>query len=427
MPNFRCQYCGGINLVPPDAIHFTCKHCGEVQNTPAFSEQVNTSLDEMMLAQEKAAPQSRPHSYTMPTQTHSESIHNPMITARKDSIYFTALSKIGGEEIGRYYDAIAMLESLGEWRDCKELIQQCHEKIASLQEEKEKKEKRRIQSKKALKKRRICVLVGFPTVVLLIAAVLLTIFEFVPNANYKQALAAAARGDTITAYEMFDALGGYKDSQEKAASLFKKYKEEKIQVAAVGDTLYFGTYEQDGDTANGKENIGWRVLDKTEDALLLLSVNGLDSVPYHSENTPVTWEICDYRKWLNKTFFNTAFTATEQQRICTTTVKSDKNPDYNTTSGMDTYDKVFVLSLSEVKKYMPRADERLCYGTAYAEKKSLDHLTGNQKCSWLLRTPGIDEAMICYVQSEGTIRHVGGNVNAPGSVVRPAIWLKIKF
>ena len=64
---------------------------------------------------------------------------------------------------------------------------------------------------------------------------------------------------------------------------------------------------------------------------------------------------------------------------------------------------------------------------AYAEKKSLDHLTGNQKCSWLLRTPGIDEAMICYVQSEGEIRHVGGNVNAPGSVVRPAIWLKIKF
>ena len=75
-----------------------------------------------------------------------------------------------------------------------------------------------------------------------------------------------------------------------------------IKAAAVGDTVYFGAYEQDNNKANGKDDIAWQVLDKKENAILLLSVNGLDSVPYHSENTSVTWEKCALRTWLNQDF-----------------------------------------------------------------------------------------------------------------------------
>ena len=420
MPNFRCQYCGGINQVSPDATHFTCKACGEVQTTPAFSEQVDTSLDEMMLAQDATAAQGTPYLSQTQTDENATGEYTPMSAARKDSIYYTALSKIGGESVSRYHEAIGMLRSLNGWRDSEELIEQCTKKIASLEEEKE---SRRLQRKKAIRKRKAGVLIGFPAVLLFIAAVLLTIFVFVPQANYKKALAAAQNGDIIGAYETFDALGGYKDSRAKAASLYQQNKEEIIKAAAVGDTVYFGAYEQDNNKANGKEDIAWQVLDKKENAILLLSVNGLDSVPYHSENTSVTWEKCALRTWLNQDFLNTAFTKKEQDRIIIATAKADKNADYNTTYAKDTKDKISILSLAQAEQYLPDAEARLCGSTAFADTKGVEHAANNQKCSWFLRTPGIDDSMVCYVQNEGIIRRVGGNVNSPGSAVRPMIWL----
>ena len=54
MPNFYCEKCGSINLVPPEATHFTCKICHTEQLTPAHTESVeDTSLNNMVLEPEQ--------------------------------------------------------------------------------------------------------------------------------------------------------------------------------------------------------------------------------------------------------------------------------------------------------------------------------------------------------------------------------------
>lgn len=42
----------------------------------------------------------------------------------------------------------------------------------------------------------------------------------------------------------------------------------------VGDTVYFGKYEQDGNKENGKEKIEWKVLSKKGKKALLISKDG---------------------------------------------------------------------------------------------------------------------------------------------------------
>ena len=59
------------------------------------------------------------------------------------------------------------------------------------------------------------------------------------------------------------------------------------------------------------------------------------------------WSGSEIRKWLNGTFFNTAFSALEQAQILTTKVETcyEENPE----SKVETEDKIFLLSSSEIK------------------------------------------------------------------------------
>lgn len=59
--------------------------------------------------------------------------------------------------------------------------------------------------------------------------------------------------------------------------------EKMIEAAEAESVVTLGSYEQDGDTENGAEPIEWRVIEKTEDGLLLLSEYIIESMPYNNE------------------------------------------------------------------------------------------------------------------------------------------------
>lgn len=118
-----------------------------------------------------------------------------------------------------------------------------------------------------------------------------------------------------------------------------------------GNYVIFGSYEQDGDPDNGPEPIEWDVIDENDGEMLLISHYILDSKPYNTEQTDVTWETCTLRSWLNNDFYNTAFSAGEQNMIITTTLSNNDNAYFGTAGGNDTEDKVFILSLDEVMDY----------------------------------------------------------------------------
>ena len=61
------------------------------------------------------------------------------------------------------------------------------------------------------------------------------------------------------------------------------HKKDMIENAEIGDSIYFGDYEQDGDTENGKEMIEWIVLDEQEGSILVISKFALDAMAFNSD------------------------------------------------------------------------------------------------------------------------------------------------
>ena len=190
------------------------------------------------------------------------------------------------------------------------------------------------------------------------------------------------------------------------------------------ECMEFGTYpfEKDG----SRRPIRWNVLKREGNKALLLSANGLDAKPYDEEWKEVTWETCTLRKWLNKEFFDTAFSPEEQRRIITTKVENPDNPEYKTPGGNDTEDKVFLLSISEAIKYLFRS-ERTAAPTPYAIQNGA-YKGYNGNCWWWLRTPGYVPNCPASVHDGGGFDELGfGYVVIHGKyAVCPALWVDLK-
>ena len=229
----------------------------------------------------------------------------------------------------------------------------------------------------------------------------------------------------------------------------------------IGDMITFGSYEQDNDLTNGKEPITWRVLDYNSQKriALVLSEKALDTRAFNEDNSSgCTYDRSTIRSWMNgydkaqndlkknfttNNFIDTAFTPEEQDRIAKTLVvpdknpKADENPEYNYVTGYMTEDKIFLLSITEVNKYLTTSSDKQADTTRYAVKKgarvvaSVSHNdTENGSCNdphcwalWWLRTNGQYTTYKTYVYNS-TIS-VNGNFLAISHMsVRPALWVK---
>jgi hypothetical protein len=97
-------------------------------------------------------------------------------------------------------------------------------------------------------------------------------------------------------------------------------------------------------------NYDWFVLDRQADKTLIITEKVIEKRAYHSEETAITWETSDMRKYLNGEVFN-SFNETDRARIATVTNENPDNPWYGTNGGNLTTDKIFLLSIEEVIKY----------------------------------------------------------------------------
>lgn len=185
----------------------------------------------------------------------------------------------------------------------------------------------------------------------------------------------------------------------------QKIKElvEKVDSIKVGDTIDFGSYE-------------WRVLDKNGKQLLILAKDIVAKKPYNDTYEDITWEKCTLRKWLNNDFYKTSFNSAEKSRIVTTNVSADENPEYSTSPGNATQDKVFLLSIGEANKYFRSDGDRRC-----------QHIYIGGDCWWWLRSPGMSSECAAYVGPYGKVDCGGENVpNDNLIVVHPALWINLE-
>ena len=224
--------------------------------------------------------------------------------------------------------------------------------------------------------------------------------------------------------------GGAEHVYSIADSSFRDWLESDArylgQTGKEPETVLFGSYEQDGDAANGKEPIEWLVLARDGDKALLLSKYALDHqsfMPFYEPVTePFTWESCSLRQWLNSTFLNAAFSAEEQRRLLTTTVITAPGGRKGSENPFTTEDRVFLLSDTEVYAYFSSEAATVTDYTAYA--LSEDPWAGNATAPapaiwWLRTTDGGNHPDSVYTRGG-----VGeGARSYEGEYVRPAIWV----
>jgi len=204
-----------------------------------------------------------------------------------------------------------------------------------------------------------------------------------------------------------------------------------------GDIVYFGKYEQDGNTKNGKEKIEWQILEKKGNKALLISKKVLYVQPYNKEYKDITWGKCTLRKWINKDFIKAAFNSKESKKIQNSKIKNKDNKEYKTKGGKDTTDKVFLLSIDEAYKYYKKDEKRKAEITNYGikriakmegrtEKYIKKEWFGENKNIWYwLRSPGDYQDFVAYVLNSGSVGEDGNGVLCGNGGVRPALWVNL--
>ena len=206
---------------------------------------------------------------------------------------------------------------------------------------------------------------------------------------------------------------------------------------AQASSVYFGNYHQSSDGQGGYniDPIKWRVLQNANGQLLLLADQNLDAKKYNTAYTSITWENCTLRTWLNGTsngqFLNDAFSVKEQAVIVDTVITNSDNPDYGTSGGNNTTDKVFLLSVDEVKNTTygftdnySNTDTRVATNTAYVAALPSMSAAGSTDI-WWLRSPGSSNETAAIVSYNGNVDTDGLYVANSDVAVHPAINLNL--
>ena len=184
------------------------------------------------------------------------------------------------------------------------------------------------------------------------------------------------------------------------------------------------------------EPLTWRVLDPDEGYVMCENV--IDSQAYQNyiikkdgslynskdcTNYVSDWEICTMRQWLNKTFYNTAFSREEKMLIGTTYLENNSTD--GTWLSTDTADKIFVLSYNDAVNSaygFDSSDEafdeaRKIKGTTYSKCQGL-YIDDEGAAYWWLRTPG-DSERVDLVSYSGWVS-LGAGVYGTGMGIVPA-------
>ena len=196
----------------------------------------------------------------------------------------------------------------------------------------------------------------------------------------------------------------------------------------IGDSIKFGLYPQKSGEETEKEPIEWVVLAKGKKGALLISKYVLDCQPYHTSKKEVTWEKSSLRSWMNKKFYEAAFSEDEQKGILPTANINDDSQFFGTAGGKLTRDRVFALDLYEAEHYL-NDENRMGEATNYAVYRGAITKKKDQYIYWWLRSPGKEQDYVATIFArKNEIDYEGNAVNFGRKTttnvgVRPSIWL----
>ena len=178
-------------------------------------------------------------------------------------------------------------------------------------------------------------------------------------------------------------------------------------------------------SARGK-TIPWKVLDVDYENRRALVIS--ENILFYMGHTAsvagyrYNWKESAINEYLNSAFLK------EYNLECVSMANIEHSTDFPILSRlpdfrMRTDEKVFLLSLEEVKKYMPTDSERIAYGF-YDSGSSYAHPDVESE-NWWLRDPGrFREHYSGYIDLQGRPSPGGGSA-ACRQGVRPAFWINL--
>ncbi len=266
----------------------------------------------------------------------------------------------------------------------------------------------------------------------------------IKECNYQKAKDLFEKGEKEEALSIFLKISDYKDVTDIVLNdedlLNRVYtsiqgvyyrtpeeiEEKRKPFKTVGNTVYFGHYEQDDNLKNGQERIEWQVLKVAENKSLLLSKFVIDAKPYNAGHKITTWETSTLRGWLNKDFLNQTFSESEQKSIMSTSVDNGKtqvNNKWSTVGGNNTTDKLFLLSYADAFQYFKRDADRKAKATAYAIREGAFAGSGGS-AAWWLRSPGTSTYKAAYITRGGYSSNDYAENKTYG--IRPVLWINLE-
>ncbi|MBQ7065617.1 MAG: bacterial Ig-like domain-containing protein, partial [Lachnospiraceae bacterium] len=170
------------------------------------------------------------------------------------------------------------------------------------------------------------------------------------------------------------------------------------------------------------ERIKWRVLQNNGSTLFVVADKGLDRKVYNYWDESITWENCTIRKWLNNSFYNTAFSSNEQNAIVTQNVVNDDNPQYGTEGGNNTTDKVYLLSIDEAANatYGFCSDWNTESASRWIQPSNYAHVRGVGTFS---SYRGNKDTCFCWLRSSGKYTNHAAEIYHYGYVYRYGVYV----
>ncbi|MCL2667097.1 MAG: DUF6273 domain-containing protein [Micrococcales bacterium] len=180
--------------------------------------------------------------------------------------------------------------------------------------------------------------------------------------------------------------------------------------------------------------IEWWVLDVVRDETghraLLLSDRVVTQCPYHKDESDITWELSDLRRWLNNVFGWTLGMPLVL-RVVTSKLTNEPNLVWDTAGGNDTADKFFLLSMQEAVEYLGKDKyvswERIRKQGYYElGERGAARSDDGERTLWWLRSPGRYPNHAAAVFPNGVLPGFGRVAHGPSGGVRPAFWLNLQ-
>lgn len=234
--------------------------------------------------------------------------------------------------------------------------------------------------------------------------------------------------DQLNNGQYSDAIGSFEKAtlHENAYEMISRTSKLSLIYAETGDIVYFGSYDLDGRYSDGDENgeiIPWLVLKNEDNKLMLISLYSVANRKFSASNSSFTntWATSDIRAWLNSDFFDFAFSTQEKNSIVSSFITTPDREGRD--GGVDTLDKVFLLSAEEALLYFVTNDDRILF--EYDKNMPISN-------NWWLRSPASNSLnqtflyMVSVVSKRGELTsNVLYNSGVIVNEVRPVVWIDL--